>query len=91
MRPYQRLEISFVRAAHPQRVFRPQNCPPRQSPFCTSNSRIGAELSRIAVPLPTLCSNSVGLTEKKAEGLQQYFCLVCCETQSEKYGPYKHR
>lgn len=36
-------------------------------------------------------SSSVGLTERKAERLQQYHCLVCCEMHPEKYGPYKHR
>lgn len=33
----------------------------------------------------------MGLTAQTAGELQQYRCLVCCEAQPEKDGPYKHR
>ncbi|CAM9357681.1 unnamed protein product [Ectocarpus sp. 13 AM-2016] len=36
-------------------------------------------------------SSCVGLRAQTAGELQQYRCLVCCEAQPEKHGPYKHR
>ncbi|CAM9170262.1 unnamed protein product, partial [Ectocarpus sp. 12 AP-2014] len=36
-------------------------------------------------------ASCVGLTAQTAGELQQYRCLVCCEAQPEKHGPYKHR
>ncbi|CAM9313150.1 unnamed protein product [Scytosiphon promiscuus] len=36
-------------------------------------------------------ASCVGLTEVPEDELQQYQCLVCCETKPEEYGHYKHR
>lgn len=33
----------------------------------------------------------MGLTARVADRLKEYFCLVCCGSQPEKYGHYAHR
>eukprot|EP00904_Undaria_pinnatifida_P009167 jgi/Undpi1/5380/HiC_scaffold_2.g00661.m1 len=35
-------------------------------------------------------ASCVGLTARVADGLQEYYCLVCCGSQPEKYGHYAH-
>ncbi|CAM9103685.1 unnamed protein product [Laminaria digitata] len=32
----------------------------------------------------------VGLTARVADGLKEYYCIVCCGSQPEKYGHYAH-